>query len=898
MSFKLSTEEVLKINQKIHTFVLLPANALDTNDADLFVVQPPPHVRDPAHQAPVHSMTHLCDTCRGALEYMSYYLETEAPKEAVEDLHPACLLHDGADTLQQGEVDQCHLCVLIMSDLRTKRLNMGPVARSRIEMCWQSDQKPLARINFALTHGGVNERSTNNYWNFLKLQLWPGSEHGTELFVGCRSGGEEGRNVQRSSSTDSQHTRDVAVEWLSVCQANEDGKHGQCNQDQGDWLPTRLLDVAWAVETGKLRLVLPHDHPEEFVSSKQYMTLSHCWGAWGAVSLPVLTVENLSERQTIGLDTSLLPKTFKEAVEVAQWYNCRWLWIDSLCIIQDSTEDWQREAVMMYNVYKSALLNISADDSNDARWGCFRNRDGLSVMPMRLGFPQHEEWSSWLTPDSTGLFEAITDAPLAKRAWVFQERQLSRRVLHFTSREVVWECCAEGSYFACETFPHGAPYRTIFGERPKYQSQGQKGSVDEIYDTWDMLCQSYSEKKLSFVGDKVVALSGLAQEFQAMLPEDTYVAGMWRSLLPQSLLWRSADASGRIDSDKYIAPSWSWLSIDGPVSSLSSRSTSTPVVEVLEVVTEPMIPSQPTATLREAYLDLRCYLRPVEVKPDHEAKPWHMLAIGGGKNHVLAVGDGGTDLGSFDPMKRNGTFAYSFDVEFAGDAGPKSVSGYFLPVSMDSPNETSSKTINGLLVEPVNDDLTVFRRVGAVTCHGLHCLPILYKTRDVGRVDQESAEYTGRWNELGNLLGPSYKSGESIKKESKLKQPAGESSSVLPEGTDHIRGSDLGKGLEGPRNSNTVSDDADKPNSDAPTAEVHSDRDQTTLRPDENVNDLGKKMEDLSVVEKHELDKPFTKVDLKAFEALERLYALDEAFTGSDLEQHFERMVAKQIRLI
>ena len=185
-------------------------------------------------------------------------------------------------------------------------------------MCWQADKK-MARLHFALTHGG-HPRATDNYWNFLKLQLWPCSEHGIDLFTGVGNVKDGSPSFERTSNTNSQQTRDLAVEWLSGFQANEDGRHNQCNQVQGDWLPTRLLDVTHARKTGKLRLVLPHDQPEEFVSSKQYVTLSHCWGAWGSVSLPVLTVENLSERQAIGMDTSLLPKTFEEALEVAEWF--------------------------------------------------------------------------------------------------------------------------------------------------------------------------------------------------------------------------------------------------------------------------------------------------------------------------------------------------------------------------------------------------------------------------------------------------------------------------------------------------------------------------------------------------------------------------------------------------
>lgn len=567
----------------------------------------------------------------------------------------------------------------------------------------------------------------------------------------------------------------------------------------------------------------------------------------------------------------------------------------------------------MYSVYQSALLNISADDSNDARWGCFRNRDPLAICPMRLQLgsdPDQQHASNapsqsahWLTPDSTGLFEAITKAPLAKRAWVFQERQLSRRVLHFTSREVIWECCAEEPYFACETFPRGAPLPSLFGGRPKYQGQGRglSGGAEEAeeqkaYDTWDMLCQSYSEKKLSQVGDKTVALSGLAREFQALLPRDVYVAGMWRSLLPQGLLWKSADSSGRIESEAYIAPSWSWLSIDGPISEFAPRGTLFPVTEVLNVTTEPVIHSEPTASLRGAHLELRCYMRPVEIKPDHEVKPWYMMAVGGGKDHKLIIGDGGLEMevGSFDPPSHRDTFTYSFDVPFTENSGPTSVSAYFLPVSLSGPDETSATSINGLLVEPVDDDLTTFRRVGILSCHGLHCLPILYRT------SQENTKPAGQWRKLQYLLGKSYKSWESIRRESRYNESANNTHNTPLKDEETSKGSNAAFGSEGQDStSGIVPDDAVEINSDLKQVETKDDHDRTTTPTDTEVEKLGEGTEDLNVSRNDDvMEASISTVKWESFEAWERLYASDGAFIGSELEQHFERLVARRIRLI
>lgn len=406
---------------------------------------------------------------------------------------------------------------------------------------------------------------------------------------------------------------------------------------------------------------------------------------------------------------------------------------------------------MMYSVYKNALLNISADDSNDARWGCFRNRDPLSICPMRLQIPSLGKWAYWLTPDSNALFGAVSKAPLATRSWVFQERQLSRRVLHFTSGEIIWECCAAGPYFACETFPDGAPLKSVFNDRPKFQGQSNldESSPAQLHRAWDALCEAYSEKKLSHNTDKAVVLSGLAQEFQAACPGDTYVSGSWRSRLPNSLLWKSANVSGRLEADNYIAPSWPWLSIDGPISQHDPAEMEHSLVDITRVATDPVIPSEPTASLLSASLHLQCYLRPVEIQPDYEKKQWYMMAIGGGKQHKLIVKDGGRDLLCGHPN----SLSFSFDVPSDENYGPATVSGYFIPLCIEQRTGSSGNLIKGLLVEPVGDDMTTFRRIGLMSLEGSQCLPIRYRLKHhETNGEGDIGENRSVWDALDDLL--------------------------------------------------------------------------------------------------------------------------------------------------
>lgn len=153
----------------------------------------------------------------------------------------------------------------------------------------------------------------------------------------------------------------------------------------------------------------------------------------------------------------------------------------------------------MCNVYKQGFLNITASWAHDARGGLFHPRSLNAFQPLRLYMPGIG--TLYLTVDERNIFDWMNTEPLSQRAWVFQERHLARRILHFTETEVFWECCAKAPCFASETFPKGAPLNSIFDNKPKMQSESllkqPPPSMRGVYDLWEDLCQIYSEKYLS-----------------------------------------------------------------------------------------------------------------------------------------------------------------------------------------------------------------------------------------------------------------------------------------------------------------------------------------------------------------------------------------------------------------
>ena len=138
-------------------------------------------------------------------------------------------------------------------------------------------------------------------------------------------------------------------------------------------MPTRLLDVGLD-DSYALRVCEGASVPP----GTSYVTLSHCWG--GNVPMQ-LKKDNVSTFQA-GLPDGI-PTTFADAIQITRAIGIRYLWIDSLCIIQDSVEDWQKEASLMDHVYEHAWCNIAATKARNSSEGLFSDRDPSTVRPVK-----------------------------------------------------------------------------------------------------------------------------------------------------------------------------------------------------------------------------------------------------------------------------------------------------------------------------------------------------------------------------------------------------------------------------------------------------------------------------------------------------------------------------------
>ncbi|KAF2234099.1 HET-domain-containing protein [Viridothelium virens] len=344
----------------------------------------------------------------------------------------------------------------------------------------------------------------------------------------------------------------ITRQWFKTCLEC----HDRCRlTPTRRFLPTRLLDIHSIDSTGQIFLVLP----EEARITRPYATLSHCWGK--AKTLKLLS-GNINQLQS-GIAFGSLPTSYKEGITLARRLGLQYIWIDSLCIVQDDEADWRREAAQMANIFRYGEISIATAAAADNSDTCFTERNSalIRLPSVQASWAQLPSCEYYLLPGGL-YFHQVEDSPLHKRAWVLQETMLAPRVLSVCKSQFWWVCL---EHQACETFPNGIPVR----------AQSNRGTIAPIsvgrYDkserqwNWNTMMERYSRCDLTVLSDRTIALSGIAQDKEERLG-DRYIAGMWMSQLPRHLMWNvTPGTDSHFRPDKYRAPSWSWLSIEGPI---------------------------------------------------------------------------------------------------------------------------------------------------------------------------------------------------------------------------------------------------------------------------------------------------------------------------------------------
>ncbi|KAK4448882.1 HET-domain-containing protein [Podospora aff. communis PSN243] len=370
-----------------------------------------------------------------------------------------------------------------------------------------------------------------------------------------------------ASAMETQKSLSTLKTWIHQCST----QHASCSRSPaGTRLPNRVIKVSG----GTIRLI-------ETVKGQvgHYIALSHCWGDSRS---PCLTTSATLEANKQRIEWELLPNTFRDAVQVTRELGVQYLWIDSMCIIQDDANDWRIESSNRAHVYKNSYLTLCATRARSDDGGLWLSHEGAGQHDRNVYIQSARDFEIAHLQESRELANGETSNPLLTRAWTLQERLLSPRILHFGHGELLWRCtemndceCALGrtGYLETENDSEFDSCQGFVSEKSLAirLSEASLGKVN-IPLEWRCIVEEYTGFSLTLEKDVLPALAGLALEFAGLRPGDRYLAGLWETSLLSDLAWyRASTVKDTPRPSVYRAPSWSWASIARKVGFHSSE---------------------------------------------------------------------------------------------------------------------------------------------------------------------------------------------------------------------------------------------------------------------------------------------------------------------------------------
>ena len=289
----------------------------------------------------------------------------------------------------------------------------------------------------------------------------------------------------------------LAIQWVGCCLKS----HPACKSGHRNAGPTRVLDLIPSEDPQKCDLQLL-EKPD---SGEPYIAVSHCWGEAHAPPLCTTTQSLKGHLQRIKFEK--LPKSFQDATVVASALGVKRLWIDSLCIVQDDSADWQKECPLMADIYSGALVTTAVSDAPNSHAGFLNDypsdlRCSLGPSIQVRSFPNsssHSNLPMFMNEESL----------LSRRGWTLQESLFSNRLLSFKRKRMQWHCYKESR--SDDVF---VPYQSQDEEegvgRPTIAELSLRDGP-EVYETWRAVVGNFSRRDLTKHTDKLPAMSGLAR---------------------------------------------------------------------------------------------------------------------------------------------------------------------------------------------------------------------------------------------------------------------------------------------------------------------------------------------------------------------------------------------------
>lgn len=370
-------------------------------------------------------------------------------------------------------------------------------------------------------------------------------------------------------------------EWVRLCTTNHNG----CQH--GGYAPTRLLRLKTSNGSESVETVQLFEPLRAFATP--FIALSHCWGK---TRQAVTTKANYAQRRQ-GIPVGELSRTLQDAIWITHKLGVKYLWVDTLCIVQDDPDDWDREAINMYRLYGAAYVTLAASHGADGNAGVFPPAAGANhLIPLSIELKTPENVATTVDVEIRSVPRLDKDSQVHKaygasgdkkdaflvsedddvlqtRGWVLQERALSTRIVHFNAQELVWECrdrrACECGLLSGTSFMTGLMGSLRHRRNPEDledpSSEDEEKSLDSNeerqsefkYETrrfWETFVTMYTNRALTKAQDRGPAFAGIAQTFQKIVNNGNddyedgeigdYYAGLWAQHLPNALLWSCA----------------------------------------------------------------------------------------------------------------------------------------------------------------------------------------------------------------------------------------------------------------------------------------------------------------------------------------------------------------------
>ena len=659
----------------------------------------------------------LCDHCKTNFPPAEAWTWTEASFQNIED--GVTLRRSNIKQLEDSVKGGCHLCNVLLEAITSSEKDVAGIRGSFEERMYQLQAKPdipgwTIRIilecpdlpNYGFPFDNIKK-------DLLLTMLYEvPADNGTKRpirslcthLVGTTSRMDV---IQTESMCNiSPSAIEQIKTWLETCEREHDG----CKQQWGIQPseigpPFRLIDIGSSTDAD-VHLTYSSDKPRNL----KYITLSHRWTDDTRKTQLIKTEEGAFFSRMPVRDW---PPLFQDAVSIARLLHIQYVWIDSLCIVQDSDEDKAVQLQLMDKIYANGAVNLAAVEASTGSSGLRAYRKPLELVPCILSRRVSTSDTSlqyflcWRPDD---FINSVDRSPLHRRGWVFQERLLSKRTVHF-GRQLYWECA---SLRASEAFPTGTDYPGHFVDKfaqdlkvqlqSEMEARHKHDAAIELHKLWCSIVRFYSDTQLSFASDRVVAIGGIANSLiiRYGLSNDDYVAGIWKPCLPEQLLWGKDEETFPKDEHKEAfnyAPSWSWASCEGRTSFTQINLGAGGFRASLIKVTSIEVPKNSIGKVQTALMILSGRLISLSFKPGR----WEIARCQ--RNFAIDGCSGHSDISQAGPI------AIELD-----RPSPSEISRVaLLPICVD----LLVGHIEGLLVgllEQAESHLALYRRLGLFNC--------------------------------------------------------------------------------------------------------------------------------------------------------------------------------------